>query len=349
MAARKAMGEKALGSGVESMTLVSRGDEDTGSSHSLKARSVQEQVFSEIKAMVSRFEAKYGDDKLQPIPPRSQQSEDMDKIVESFRKLREGLFATEARDMFAAEVYEQSVLFSLRAGNIPELTKALSHLIQEVHPVVYGTGSNTSSNLVTIPAPRQRFLGLYILFYIAKPNRPRIISEGASQNESFSQTINHLKTETDELVASLLYVYELHRRGSPSGLEPDLLFVLAYWKSLRDGTWIHRERLLEQRQTESSGRDSISWDQQLMIRHSTGNPLGAARTITVAAMSKAYYSLPITAMAQAVGLVEQRSAGSSTHPDTATIDQWCKKLQASYGLSPNIVVRDGSLMFKLKS
>jgi hypothetical protein len=40
---------------------------------------------------------------MKPIPPRSRQSEEMDTILESFRKLREGLFATEARDLFSVE------------------------------------------------------------------------------------------------------------------------------------------------------------------------------------------------------------------------------------------------------
>lgn len=40
---------------------------------------------------------------MRPIPSRSRQSEEMDTILESFRKLREGLFATEARDLFSVE------------------------------------------------------------------------------------------------------------------------------------------------------------------------------------------------------------------------------------------------------
>ncbi|KAF9949930.1 hypothetical protein BGZ65_006970, partial [Modicella reniformis] len=314
----------------------------TLSSHSLKARSVQEQVFSEIKAMISRFEARYGTDKLLPITPRSRQSDEMDKILESFRKLREGLFATEAKDTFAVKVYEHSVLNSLYAGNVPELTKALHHLVQELHPAVYKPKSSIGCTLlVEIPTPRQRFLGLYILCYIAKSTCLKASPTGeAPLKDSFSQTIVQPKTETDELIASLLHVYEQHKRGCKSGLAPELLFVLAYWKSLRDGSWIRRERLLEQ--------SSVSWEQQLMVRRSMGDSLGSARTITVATMSKAYYSLPIAVMAQAVGLTGPGSPAQVDNPDVIPSDQWFKKLQSSYGLSPSVVLRDGQVMLKIK-
>ncbi|KAK3811317.1 MAG: hypothetical protein J3Q66DRAFT_60794 [Benniella sp.] len=330
------------------------------SSNSLKARSVQEQVFTEIKTMISIYEERYGTDKLQTIPQRSRQFEQIDKIVESFRKLREGLFATEARDMFAVEVYEQSVLYSLLAGNIPELTKALYHLVQELHPAVYRTEPTTenSTRLVEIPTPRQRFLGLYILYHMAKPIRPNkatVTGDTASQKDSFSQSITHPKTETDELVASLLQVYEQHLCGCSSGLDPELVFALAYWKSLRDGSWIRRERLLAQGLGSSGQNNPVSWDQHLMIRHSVGDSLRSARTISVAAMSKAYYSLSVPVMAQAVGLTsgEQGSAGlASTHVDTTDTmtanDRWLKELQSSFGLSPSIVLTNGQLMLKSK-
>lgn len=217
--------------------------------------------------------------------------------------------------------------------------------------MVHETKPTTSTRLVEIPTPRQRFLGLYILYCIAKPTRSKTTSAGeAPPKDSFSQTITHPKTETDELVASLPYVYEQHQRGSPSGLEPELLFVLAYWKSIREGNWIHRERLLEQRPPGSSAQGStISWDQQLMIQHSMGDPLRSARTVSVAIMSKAYYSLPLVVMAQAVGLSgPQGRTELSAQPDAIANEQWLQKLRSSYGLSPSIVLRDGQLMLKVK-
>ncbi|KAF9172059.1 hypothetical protein BGX21_006496 [Mortierella sp. AD011] len=269
----------------------------------------------------------------------------MDKILESFRKLREGLFATETRDIFAAEVYQQSVLSSLYAGNIPELTKALYHLVQEIHPVVYKQTGATS-----IPIERQRFLGLYILHNFAKPMKG---------NDPQSLAIAKPRTETDRLVVSLLNTYEQHQRcvlsnSSQSQVEtggarssilgPELLFPLAYWKSLRDGNWIRRERLLSQTQP----KNTASWEQRLMIRHAMGDPLRSARTLTVATMSKAYYSLPITAVARSVGLTELHGDLQATEADGVN-SQLHKNLQSSYGLATSIIMRDGQLLFKAKS
>lgn len=52
---------------------------------------------------ILEYELRYGVDKLKPIQPKSRQAEEMDVILESFRKLREGLFATESKDVFAVE------------------------------------------------------------------------------------------------------------------------------------------------------------------------------------------------------------------------------------------------------
>ncbi|KAG0290597.1 hypothetical protein BGZ96_005938 [Linnemannia gamsii] len=325
MARRKALSETKLASGVEALTLVSRGDDDsTGSSHSIKNRSVQELIFAEIKAMIVSYEDKYGSNKMRPIPPRSRQSEEMDTILESFRKLREGLFATQARDLFSVEVYEQSVLNSLYAGNIPELTKALHHLVQELHPVVYTLSppshsspspsandndnySKTLTSFAQIPARRQTFLGLYILHHIARPPRHNSISVALTEDPLF-QTVNHPKTGTDELVASFLYLFPLHSSSRSQqnenklvGLNADLRLALQYWTYLRQGNWIGRERLLGTDRTLASGLP-ITWEQRLMIRYSMGDSLGTARSLSVATMQKAYYSLPVSVAAQAADL-----------------------------------------------
>ncbi|KAG0205773.1 hypothetical protein BGX28_002696 [Mortierella sp. GBA30] len=100
---REALGQKSLIAGVENLALVSRGGDDSRSSHSLKSRSVQERVYSEIKAMISKYEQQHGEDKLVQVPARTRQSEELDTILASFRKLREGLYATETRDTFAIQ------------------------------------------------------------------------------------------------------------------------------------------------------------------------------------------------------------------------------------------------------
>ncbi|KAF8947040.1 hypothetical protein BGZ47_010478 [Haplosporangium gracile] len=368
MARRKALGEKTLTSGVEALTLVSRGDDDsTGSSHSIKNRGMQDRVFAEIKAMISRYEDRYGTNKMKPISPRTRQSEEMDTILESFRKLREGLFATEARDLFSVKVYEESVLNSLYAGNIPELTKALHHLVQELHPVVYKLSPPSSSSSITltsnendnkdgtltsfaqIPARRQTFLGLYILHHIAKP--PRQSRAVALTDDPLFQTVNHPKTETDELVASFLYLFPLHPQqtdnGRLAGLEPDLRLALEYWTYLRQGNWIGRERLLGTDRA-LAGNLPITWAQRLMIRYSMGDSLGTARGLSVATMHKAYYFLPVSVMAQRVGMVEEGERKEFEGVEGLS-EQWIEGLKGKYGLARDVVVRDGVLMFKAKS
>ncbi|KAF9966877.1 hypothetical protein BGZ70_000915 [Mortierella alpina] len=347
MARREALGKKTLTTGIEDLTLVSRGGDDSGSSHSLKSRSVQERVFSEIKAMISKYEDQYGKDKLAPLPARTRQSDEMDRILESF-------------------LYEQSILCSLYAGNIPELTKALHYLIQEIYPAAHKAQHNHPSHgpsqaTVVVPLKSQRFLGLYILHHIAKPTRS--VAPTTDSMDSFSQVILYPRTETDQWIASLLHEYErqqlqpppersLHTSDKkadiqePSSLGPELMFALAYWKTLRTNNWIQRERLLCPKAAETA---PVSWDQRLMIRHSMGDALGTARGQTVAAMSKAYYSLPISAMAEAVGLAPPRQGAQMAKAEEGTGTLWVKKLQSSYGLLPTIIIRDEQLMFKAKS
>ncbi|KAI1318676.1 hypothetical protein EDD11_005969 [Mortierella claussenii] len=391
MVRRKALSQQVPIAGVEALTLVSRGGDDLGSSHSIKTRSVQERVFSEIKAMTSQYDKKYGTNKLEPIPSRTQQSEAMDKILDSFRKLREGLFATEARDAFAVEVYEESVLCSLYAGHGPELTKALHHLVQELHPVVhkYDTKRTAGTNAETmvLPMERQRFLALYILHHIARPApfysvglSGSITTSTSTTSTPLTQTISHPKTETDRLIASLLPLFEQHLKQqqqqqqplqamqSSPGLGSDLLFAMAYWKSLRENNWVTRERLLslgtqpgssslssssssfsssslQQRQQQQV--DPVSWAQRRMIQLSMGDSLKTSRTMTVAAISKAYYSLPVSSMARAVGLSSQPP---SEQGDNEQKSEWEVKIfKSSYALVPSIVVRDGQLLFKAKS
>jgi hypothetical protein len=261
--------------------------------------------------------------------------------------------------------------------------------VHDLHPEVYKQPPSSLSSLISldIPLERQRFLALYILQHVAKPARPPVTAattatSGATLgSDRTSQTIMYPKTETDQLVASLLPIYEQYLRQTqtreqiisssssssssslPSSsssecgvvLGPDLIFALAYWKSLRTGNWIQRERLLceddRDRKTSSTRLPPVSWEQRLMIRHSIGDSLGSARAITVATMNKAYYSLPVAVMAHAVGLTSKskldRVAGGEDDGDEAS---WVRTLKSSsYGLVPSIIVRDGNLMFKAKS
>ncbi|KAG0251105.1 hypothetical protein BG011_007830 [Mortierella polycephala] len=366
MSRRKALGQQMPISGVEGLTLVSRGGDDSGSSHSLKTRSVQEQVFAEIRAMIATYEERYGAENVDPIPARTRQADVMDRIMESFRKLREGLFASEARDSFAVHgeqkklkdamtttrkrLYEQSILCSLRAGNIPELTKALHHLVKELHPAVYKMQWTTDPSVLTgMPLERQRFLALYILHHIAKPVRTSASSSSRTQ-DPLTQTIIYPKTEADQLVLSLLHLYEV--RGSISSglhLGPDLIFALAYWKSLREGNWVQRERLLNPSKDHETGKGTLPWEQRLMVHFSMGDALGSARAISVATMSKAYYSLPVSVMAHAVGLAPLDKTVSRSCTESEETDQWVKDLQSSFGLAPTVVVRENQLMFKAKT
>src|SRR5690554_3127665 len=50
---------------------------------------------------ITTYEERYGAENVDPIPARTRQADEMNRIMESFRKLREGLFASEARDSFA--------------------------------------------------------------------------------------------------------------------------------------------------------------------------------------------------------------------------------------------------------
>ncbi|KAF9414353.1 hypothetical protein BGZ94_000421 [Podila epigama] len=364
MAKRKALDQMKAASGVEALTLVSRGGEDSGASLSIKDREVQEQVFSEIKTMIAEYENKYGSNKLRPIPPRTRQADEIDKIVESFRKLREGLFATESKDLFACQVYEQSVLTSLYAHNIPELTKALHQLVHELHPVYYGCSETRvphglDPDFNNIPAERQRFLGLYILYSTAKPNLPPIAS--SIQNLSLlSQSISCPRTETDQLIGRLVHLFDCHclrARGGktsspaldelPVRLGPDLLFALTYWKALRDGNWIVRERLLSQ--NASVQPYPLSWEQRLILQRSMGDNLSAARQQTVSCMNKAFYSLPIMVMAQSVGLSSSHENDAPEAVRQSKNEELIKTLQASFGLRSNIIVRDDHILFKAKS
>jgi hypothetical protein len=275
-------------------------------------------------------------------------------------------------------VYEHSVLNSLYAGNIPELTKALHHLVQELHPVVYTLSPPSSSSALSssatdndnnnrtltsfaqIPARRQTFLGLYILHHIAKPPRNNSISVALTEDPLF-QAVNHPKTGTDKLVASFLYLFPLHPSSVRSqqnkdklvGLNADLRLALEYWTYLRQGNWISRERLLGIDRTLGSGLP-ITWEQRLMIRYSMGDSLGTARSLSVATMQKAYYSLPVSVAAQGVGMVEE---GDRKEIEALVVagkgegvrEGWVEGLKGKYGLVGGVVVRDGVLMFKSKS
>ncbi|KAG0042213.1 hypothetical protein BGZ83_000754 [Gryganskiella cystojenkinii] len=355
LARRKALGQKSSGSGVERMTLVSRGD-NSGSSHSLKARHVQEQVFEEIKIMIEQYEEQYGVDKLKPITAKTRQSEEMDTILESFRKLREGLFATETKDAFAVEVYEESVLNSLYAGNIPELTKALHHLVQELHPAVYPsepftTDTSTSDSLAriaTIPRERKRFLALYILHHLAQPPRAAPATHGGVLDvgmvDALSQAITRPRTETDLLISSMLHGFQQYQRQHyqlrQNPLGSDLLPVLEYWRALRVGHWTERERLV-------SAEGPLSWDQILMLQHGMGDALKTSRTSTVATISKAYYSLPVGVLAEAVGLSSPPLAAMIKDPGLE--DERLTTLKSKFGLAPKVIIREGQIMFKAKS
>ncbi|KAG0339135.1 hypothetical protein BG000_002772 [Podila horticola] len=362
MERRKALAQKTPISGVEALTLVSRGGEHSGSSRSIKDREVQEQVFAEIKDMITEYEKKYGTNKLQPILSRSRQTDEIEKVVESFRKLREGLFATEAMDQFACQVYEQSVLISLYANNIPELTKALHHLVHQLHPSVYPFSgpaiTDTAGTLGTLSVERQRFLGLYILYTIAKPNLPPTPSSIENMSK-ISTSISCARTETDALIGSLVQVYDYHcfsRRARTHSeassavtlrLSPDLLFALAYWKAVRDNNWIIRERLLSM--DEDQQLYPVGWEQRLAVQRSLGDHLGSARSQTVSCMNKAFYSLPIVAMARAVGLTGGKEDEVPEHARSERDSVLIKRLRASYGLRPTTVIRDGQILFKAKS
>jgi len=263
-------------------------------------------------------------------------------------------------------VYEQSILNSLYAGNIPELTKALHHLVQYLHPEFYPVpGRNDPEDLVsdslariaTIPRERKRFMALYILHHLAHP--PRVFSstngggggEGAKvldlgAIDSLSTAVVCPKTHTDLLISSMLHGFQQYQKrpvaekemDDQDPLGPDLLFTLAYWKALRDGHWQKRERLLK--------TDSLAWDLRLMVYHGMGDGLGSSRSLTVAAIAKAYYSLPVAVLAKAVGLSSTSAYSRANNQECE--DELLRSLKAKFGLAPKVVVRDGQIMFKIK-
>lgn len=264
-------------------------------------------------------------------------------------------------------MYEQSILNSLYAGNIPELTKALHHLVQYVHPEFYPVPNqgdqgdaalDSLARIATIPRERKRFMALYILHHLAHP--PRVFSstngggvgEGAKvldlgATDSLSMAIMCPKTSTDLLISSMLHGFQQYQRrpapeqemGDYNPLGPHLLFTLTYWKALRNGHWQERERLLKS--------DSLTWDLRLMVHHGMGDGLGSSRSMTVATIAKAYYSLPVTVLAEAVGLSSTTASSSTNHQERE--DEQLRSLKAKFGLAPKVVVRDGQIMFKVKA
>ncbi|KAF9975782.1 hypothetical protein BGZ73_000453 [Actinomortierella ambigua] len=95
-------GEKA--STLQSIGLLSRGGETSASAPSVKDRKVQEDILSELQQKISRLDKEFGPPAVGTTTKSPAQVSQLEGIVEAFRKLREGLFATEAKDTFAARV-----------------------------------------------------------------------------------------------------------------------------------------------------------------------------------------------------------------------------------------------------
>ncbi|KAG0267677.1 hypothetical protein DFQ27_008457 [Actinomortierella ambigua] len=343
---------------LESIGLLSRDGETSASAPSVKDRKVQEVLLNELEEKVTRLDNTFGPPVVGTTTKSPAQVSQLEGIVEAFRKLREGLFATEAKDAFAARVYEQSVLSSLRAGNVPELIKALHQLVHEIHPAAHPLTFSASNGpqgprtledwecaVQQLNETRKQFLGLYILFHLAKGptltclDRARhgvIAVEGGSLSMLASP-----KTEADRIIAHLLPLCtrlgsrrpgttgaSTSQDGLKSVFGADLAFALSYWKCLRESDWNGRERLLKQ--------PSVTWAQLLTIQHSLGDDLHTSRTLTVAIKSKAYYSLSVKRMADGVGM------------SVSNTEEAVDKLKKSYGLRSNIVVQNDNLMFKAK-
>lgn len=91
-----------------------------------------------------------------------------------------------------------------------------------------------------------------------------------------------------------------------------------------------------------------------MIRYSMGDSLGTARSLSVATMHKAYYSLPVSVVAQGAGMVEE---GDRKEVEALVVagkgksvrEEWVEGLKHKYGLVGGVVVRDGVFMFKARS
>ncbi|KAL2916294.1 hypothetical protein HK105_204050 [Polyrhizophydium stewartii] len=114
---------------LDSLSFVSRqlGPDAASSGTSLRDHAVQERFLEHILSK-----------------PRASQV-DLDHLVMSVRKLREGVLASGRVDAFAVRVYETAARICIEAGHTAELFKSLIHLVRELYPAVPPDSAETQA------------------------------------------------------------------------------------------------------------------------------------------------------------------------------------------------------------
>ncbi|KAJ1994530.1 hypothetical protein H4R33_000236 [Dimargaris cristalligena] len=124
------------------MSLLSRADSTAFQQRGLQDLDLQEEYYALIRGKVEQYLTTYGPTTCPVIynpntPQVSRQRSQLDDIVASFRKLREGITAARRVDTLAMEAYELSVEMSILANNPGELVKSFRHLFEGIYPHIH--------------------------------------------------------------------------------------------------------------------------------------------------------------------------------------------------------------------
>ncbi|KZT67225.1 hypothetical protein DAEQUDRAFT_673608 [Daedalea quercina L-15889] len=118
---------------MELMPSVSRSSGLDKDGHALKNRAVQEEYRAFIEEKVNEFWKHHPYDANESEADRRNRQEEQENILILFRKLREGLLATDRKDMFALEVYETSLHLAILFHSEKQTTSILSHLFPKLY------------------------------------------------------------------------------------------------------------------------------------------------------------------------------------------------------------------------
>ncbi|KAJ3126905.1 hypothetical protein HK100_010024 [Physocladia obscura] len=159
----------ALESKFSNLSLVSRGFTNLDET-SLLDKTVQREYFDWILTRTARFKESQKEIKAKPS------GGDLDSILASLRKLREGILASKEVNDFSIRVYETSVDICLEAGNFAELLKSLTVLVGTMYTRVNKTVSPKDDRQAEITT----LLLLYLICYVPSCKKSKSNSQSSA-------------------------------------------------------------------------------------------------------------------------------------------------------------------------
>ncbi|TFY62514.1 hypothetical protein EVJ58_g3817 [Rhodofomes roseus] len=115
----------------------------------LRDRAVQEEYRAFIEGKVDDFWKRHPYGRISTDADARRRQEEQENILILFRKLREGLLATDRKDAFALEAYETSLHLSIIFRSDKQTTSVLSHLLPHLYGARPGAADPTHTALPT--------------------------------------------------------------------------------------------------------------------------------------------------------------------------------------------------------